>query len=208
MNAASLVRRRKMGVSPSAISHTIRGLEERLGVRLLTRTTRSVAPTEAGERLLAAIGPRFDEIEAALAALSDLRDKPAGTIRITTGMDAARSILWPAAEPLLRDYPDIRIEISVNPGFVDIVAEQFDAGIRLGETIAQDMVAVRIGPDHGGGLVAGLFREPQTTTNPARSQQSQLHQFAFPNAGWPLRVGVRKARTAAQRQGRRSADRQ
>lgn len=137
----------QMGVSPSAISHTIRALEERLGVRLLTRTTRSVAPTEAGERLLAAIGPRFDEIEAELAALSELRDKPAGTIRITTGMDAARSILWPAAEPLLRDYPDIRVEISVNPGFVDIVAEQFDAGIRLGETVAQDMVAVRIGPD-------------------------------------------------------------
>lgn len=137
----------QMGVSPSAISHTIRALEERLGVRLLTRTTRSVAPTEAGERLLAAIGPRFDEIEAELAALSELRDKPAGTIRITTGMDAARSILWPAVEPLLRDYPDIRVEISVNPGFVDIVAEKFDAGIRLGETVAQDMIAVRIGPD-------------------------------------------------------------
>lgn len=137
----------QMGVSPSAISHTIRGLEERLGIRLLTRTTRSVAPTEAGERLLAAVGPRFDEIEAELAALSELRDKPAGTIRITTGMDAARSILWPAAEQLLRDYPDVRVEISVNPGFVDIVAEQFDAGIRLGETVAQDMVAVRIGPD-------------------------------------------------------------
>lgn len=86
--------------------------------------------------MLTAIGPRFDEIEAELAALSELRDKPAGTIRITSGMDAARSILWSAAEPLLRDYPDIRVEISVNPGFVDIVAEQFDAGIRLGETIA------------------------------------------------------------------------
>jgi DNA-binding transcriptional LysR family regulator len=137
----------QIGVSPSALSHTIRGLEERLGLRLLTRTTRSVAPTQAGERLLAAIGPRFDEIEAELAALSELRDKPAGTIRITTGMHAAQTILWPALAKLLPDYPDIEVELSANLGFVDIVAERFDAGVRLGETIAQDMVAVRIGPD-------------------------------------------------------------
>jgi len=137
----------QIGVSPSALSHTIRGLEERLGLRLLTRTTRSVAPTHAGERLLTAIGPRFDEIEAELAALSELRDKPAGTIRITTGMHAAQTILWPALAKLLPDYPDIRVELSANLGFVDIVAERFDAGVRLGETIAQDMVAVRIGPD-------------------------------------------------------------
>lgn len=124
-----------------------------------------------GERLLTAIGPRFDEIEAELAALSELRDKPAGTIRITSGMDAARSILWSAAEPLLRDYPDIRVEISVNPGFVDIVAEQFDAGIRLGETIAQDMVAVRIGPDLSMAAVSSpayfestSYRGPPTTS--------------------------------------------
>jgi DNA-binding transcriptional LysR family regulator len=137
----------QMGVSPSALSHTIRGLEERLGVRLLTRTTRSVAPTHVGERLLAAIGPHFDEIEAALGALSDLRDKPAGLIRITTGIDAAQAILWPALARLLPAYPDVQVELSVNAGFVDIVAEQFDAGVRLGETVAQDMVAVRIGPD-------------------------------------------------------------
>lgn len=137
----------QMGVSPSALSHTIRTLEERLGVRLLTRTTRSVAPTEPGERLLATIGPHFDGIEAELAALSELRDKPAGTIRITTGDHVAETILEPAVAKLLRDYPDIRVEISVNLGFVDIVAERFDAGIRLGETVAQDMVAVRIGPD-------------------------------------------------------------
>src|SRR5919205_636480 len=101
----------QIGVSPSALSHTIRALEERLGIRLLTRTTRSVAPTDAGERLLGTIGPRFDEIEAELAAISELRDKPAGTVRITTGIDAAQTILWPALAKLLPDYPDIRIEL-------------------------------------------------------------------------------------------------
>ena len=137
----------QIGVSPSALSHTIRALEERLGIGLLTRTTRSVAPTDAGERLLATIGPRFDEIEAELAAISELRAKPAGTIRVTTGIDAAQTILWPALAKLLPDYPDIRVELSVDPGFVDIVAGRFDAGVRLGETVAQDMIAVRIGPD-------------------------------------------------------------
>lgn len=137
----------QIGVSPSALSHTIRGLEERIGVRLLTRSTRSVAPTQAGERLLASIGPRLDEIEAEVAAIGELRDKAAGTIRITTGVHAAQSILWPALSKLLPPYPDIQVELSADLGFVDIVAERFDAGVRLGETIAQDMVAVRIGPD-------------------------------------------------------------
>ncbi|MEA3066059.1 MAG: hypothetical protein QOJ27_2520 [Sphingomonadales bacterium] len=137
----------QMGLSPSALSHTIRGLEERLGVRLLTRTTRSVAPTEAGERLLATIGPHFDEIEAGLAALSELRDKPAGTIRITAGDHAAETLLRPALARLLPDYPDIRVEISVDIGLRDIVAERFDAGIRLGEQVAGDMISVRIGPE-------------------------------------------------------------
>ncbi|NUR12639.1 MAG: LysR family transcriptional regulator [Bradyrhizobium sp.] len=137
----------QIGVSPSALSHRIRGLEERLGLRLLTRTTRSVAPTQAGERLISTIGPRFDEIEAELAALSELREKPAGTIRITTTGHAAETILWPALSRLLPDYPDIQVELDVNTGFVDIVAERFDAGVRLGETIARDMVAVPIGPD-------------------------------------------------------------
>lgn len=137
----------KLGVSQSALSHTIRGLEGRLGLRLLTRTTRSVAPTEAGERLLSAIGPRFDEIDAALAALSELRDKPAGTIRITAGEHSAESVLWPAVAKLLPDYPDIRVEVVIDYGLTDIVAERFDAGIRLGEQVAKDMIAVRIGPD-------------------------------------------------------------
>ena len=137
----------KLGVSQSALSHTIRGLEERLGLRLLTRTTRSVSPTEAGERLLVSIGPRFDEIDNELAALSAFREKPAGTIRINAGEHAANSILWPALEKLLPEYPDVKVEIIVDYGLTDIVAERYDAGVRLGEQVAKDMVAVRIGPD-------------------------------------------------------------
>jgi DNA-binding transcriptional LysR family regulator len=137
----------KFGVSQSALSHTIRGLEARLGLRLLTRTTRSVAPTEAGERLLRTVGPRFDEIDAALAGLSELREKPAGTIRITAGEHAADAILWPALEKLLPDYPDIIVEIVIDYGLTDIVAERCDAGVRLGEQVAKGMIAVRIGPD-------------------------------------------------------------
>ena len=137
----------KLGVSQSALSHTIRGLEERLGLRLLNRTTRSVAPTEAGERLLRSVGPRFDEIDAELAALSELREKPAGAIRITSGEHAAETLLWPALEKLLPDYPDIKVEIDIDYGLTDIVAERFDAGVRLGEQVARDMIAVRIGPD-------------------------------------------------------------
>lgn len=137
----------KLGVSASALSQTIKGLEGRLGLRLLARTTRSVAATEAGERLLATLAPRLEEIEQALAALSDLREKPAGTIRITAGEHAAQSALQPGLARLLPDYPDIRVEITVDYGLVDIVAEGFDAGVRLGEQVAKDMIALRIGPD-------------------------------------------------------------
>jgi DNA-binding transcriptional LysR family regulator len=137
----------KLGVSQSALSHTVRGLEERLGLRLLTRTTRSVAPTEAGERLLRGVGPRFDEIDAQLAALSEPREKPAGTIRITAGEHAADSILWPALVKLLPEYPDIKVELTIDYGLTDIVADRYDAGVRLGEQVARDMIAVRIGPD-------------------------------------------------------------
>jgi len=137
----------KLGVSQSALSHTVRGLEERLGLRLLSRTTRSVAPTEAGERLIRTVGPRFEEIDAELVALSALREKPAGTIRITTGEHAAETILWPALARLLPDYPDIRVELTIDYGLTDIVTERYDAGIRLGEQVAKDMIAVRIGPD-------------------------------------------------------------
>jgi DNA-binding transcriptional LysR family regulator len=137
----------KLGVSQSALSHTIRGLEERLGLRLLTRTTRSVAPTEAGERLLQSIGPRLDEIEAEIAALSELREKPAGTIRITATDYAVETILWPKLNRFLRQYPDVQVELITDYGLTDIVAERFDAGVRIGEQVARDMIAVRIGPD-------------------------------------------------------------
>jgi DNA-binding transcriptional LysR family regulator len=136
-----------LGVSQSALSHTLRGLEEQLGVRLLTRTTRSVATTEAGERLLRNIGPHFDGIDTELAALSELRDKPAGTIRITSSEHAADTILLPALAKLLPRYPDINVETVIDFGFTDIVAERYDAGIRLGEEVDKDMIAVRIGPD-------------------------------------------------------------
>ncbi len=137
----------RLGLSQSALSHTIRGLEERLGLRLLTRTTRSVAPTEAGERLIRTAGPRLEEIDAELSSLSALRDKPAGIIRITAGEHAAQSVIWPALAKLLPRYPDIQVELIVDYGMTDIVAERFDAGVRLGEQVAKDMIAVRIGPD-------------------------------------------------------------
>src|SRR5437879_439071 len=136
-----------MGVSQSALSHTIRQLEERLGVRLLTRTTRSVSPTEAGERLLQRLGPRFEEIEAEVAGIRELRDKPAGTIRITATEYAADAILLPKLAKLMREYPDIKVEIMIDYGLTDIVAQRFDAGVRSGEQVAKDMIAVRIGPD-------------------------------------------------------------
>jgi DNA-binding transcriptional LysR family regulator len=137
----------KLGVSQSALSHTIRDLEARLGVRLLSRTTRSVSPTQAGERLLHTIGPRLDEIDAELAALSEFRDKPAGTIRITATDYAADTILLPKLTKFLRQYPDIKIEMIVDYGLTDIVAGRYDAGVRAGEQVAKDMIAVRIGPD-------------------------------------------------------------
>ncbi|MFN5409724.1 LysR family transcriptional regulator [Bradyrhizobium sp.] len=136
----------KLGVSPSALSHAIRRLEQRMDVRLLTRTTRSVAPTEAGERLMETVAPAFDEIDARIAALTELRSRPAGTVRITTSEHAARTLLWPAIDRIVADYPDIKVELNVQSGLTDIVAERFDAGVRLGERLEQDMVAVRIGP--------------------------------------------------------------
>jgi DNA-binding transcriptional LysR family regulator len=137
----------KLRISQSALSQTIRGLEERLGLRLLTRTTRSVSLTDAGGRLLQTVAPRFEEIEQELAALSALREKPAGTIRLTAGEHPALSVLQPALKRFLPDYPDINVEINVDYGLTDIVAEGYDAGVRLGEQVAKDMIAVRIGPD-------------------------------------------------------------
>ena len=137
----------KLGMSQSSLSHTIRDLETRLGIRLLTRTTRSVSPTEAGERLLNSVGPRLEEVEAELGALSELREKPTGTIRITATDFATDSVLWPKLVPFLRTYPDVKIEIITDYGLTDIVAQRYDAGVRAGEQVAKDMIAVRIGPD-------------------------------------------------------------
>lgn len=137
----------QLGVSQSALSYTIRALETRLGVRLLTRTTRSVAPTEAGERLLQNLAPRFDEIEAELSAVAELRDKPAGTVRINATDYVIRTLLWPRLAPMLRDYPDLKVEFVTDYGLSDIVAQRFDIGVRLGDQVAKDMIAVRIAPD-------------------------------------------------------------
>ncbi len=137
----------KLGVSQSALSHTLRELEARLGLRLRTRTTRSLSTTEAGERLLLTVGPRFEEIEAELEAISELRDRPAGSIRITATDYAAETILWPKLAKFLREYPDVKVEIITDYGLTDIVAQRYDAGVRLGGQVAKDMIAVRIGPD-------------------------------------------------------------
>lgn len=137
----------RLATSQSALSHTIRRLETRLGVRLLTRTTRSVAPTEAGERLLAGLGPALQTIADELASLNNLRDEPSGTIRITLSEHAADTLIWPALKRVLPKYPDINVELSIDAGMADIVADRFDAGVRLGEALAKDMIATRIGPD-------------------------------------------------------------
>ena len=192
----------KLGVSQSALSHTIRDLEERLGVRLLTRTTRSVAPTQAGERLLQTAGPRFDEIEAELAAISELREKPAGTIRITATEYAADAILLPKLAQLLRDYPDIKVEISIDYGLTDIVAQRYDAGVRSGEQVAKDMIAMRIGPDQRMAVVGthSYFKgrsepkKPQDLINhnciALRLPHGGLYAWEFEKAGRQLRVRV------------------
>src|SRR5271166_2417523 len=193
----------KLGVSQSALSHTIRGLEERLGFRLLTRTTRSVSPTEAGERLLHTIGPRFEEIEAELEALSELREKPAGTIRITATDYAADTILWPKIAGLVREYPDIKVEIAIDYGLTDIVAERFDAGVRSGEQVAKDMIAVRIGPDMRMAVVGspGYFKDRPAPKKPQQLTEHNciglrlpthggLYAWEFEKSGRELRVRV------------------
>ena len=137
----------QLGVSQSTLSHTLRALEERLGLRLLTRTTRSVAPTEAGQRVLEGIAPLLAEIESELAGLVDLRDKPSGLIRISSTDYATHAVLWPRLAPVMHDYPDLRIEIVNDNALTDIVAQRFDIGVRVGTQVAKDMIAVRIGPD-------------------------------------------------------------
>jgi DNA-binding transcriptional LysR family regulator len=196
----------RLGVSQSALSQTVRGLEARLGLRLLTRTTRSVAPTEAGERLLRAAGPRLDEIAAELAALSELRDKPAGTIRITAHDHAVRSVLVPALEKLLPDYPDIKVEIVIDYGLTDIVAERFDAGVRTGEMIAQDMVAVRIGPDMRSAVVGApsYFAARPAPKTPQALTAHNCINLRLPTHGglyaWEFAKGRRELRVRVEGQ--------
>jgi DNA-binding transcriptional LysR family regulator len=193
----------KLGVSQSALSHTIRDLEARLGVRLLMRTTRSVAPTEAGERLLQTVGPRLEEIDAELSALSEYRDKPAGTIRITAVDYVADHLLWPKLAKFLAKYPDIKVEIVVDYGLTDIVAERFDAGVRSGEQVTKGMIAVRIGPDMRMAVV-GSPAYLEGRTEPKTPQQlvehvcinlrlpthGGLYAWEFEKAGRELRVRV------------------
>jgi DNA-binding transcriptional LysR family regulator len=196
----------RLGVSQSALSHTVRGFEERLGLRLLTRTTRSVAPTEAGERLLRAAGPRLDEIDAELAALSAMRDKPSGTIRITAHDHAVRSVLWPAIRKLLPDYPDIKVEIVIDYGLTDIVAERYDAGVRSGEMVAKNMVAVRIGPDMRSAVV-GAPSYFATRSRPKTPQDLTTHaciNLRLPTHGglyaWEFEKGGREIRVRVEGQ--------
>lgn len=144
----------QLGITASALSHAMKGLEERLGLRLLSRTTRSVAPTEAGERLMQSIGPHFEQIEAELAALSAFRDRPAGTIRVSCGDSVVASIFRPMLKSFLANHPDITVELAIDNGFVDIVEQRLDAGVRLGEALSRDMIAVRIGPDWRFSVVA------------------------------------------------------
>jgi DNA-binding transcriptional LysR family regulator len=190
----------KLSTSQSALSHTIRRLETHLGVRLLTRTTRSVAATEAGDRLLKTLRPAIGSIAAELSSVGELRDTPAGTIRITASDHAATTILWPVLQKFLPNYPDIHIELDVDSGFTDIVAERFDAGVRLGESIAKDMVAVRIGPDLRMVVVGSpsyLARNPR----PRKPQDLAHHKcinLRLPTLGglyaWELEKGKRELR--------------
>jgi DNA-binding transcriptional LysR family regulator len=177
----------KLGVSQSALSHTLRGLEARLGMRLLNRTTRSVAPTQAGERLLQSVAPRLEEIEAELATLNTLRDKPAGTIRISSADYAANTILLPKLAKFLPKYPDIKVEIGIDDRLVDIVADRFDAGVRDGEQVAKDMIAVRIGPD----LRMAVVGTPSYfAKHPPPKQPQDLTHHACINLRLPTRGGL------------------
>ena len=188
----------KLGVSTSALSHTVRGLEERLGLRLLTRTTRSVAPTQVGERLLQSVGQRFDEVEAELKALSELRDRPAGTIRITAAEHAANTVLAPALAKFLPKYPDVNVEISIDYGLIDIVAQQYDAGVRSGEQVAKDMIAVRIGPDMRWAVVAtpAYFAKHPPPKKPQELTQHNCINLRLPTYGglyaWEFSRGGRE----------------
>jgi DNA-binding transcriptional LysR family regulator len=196
----------QLGVSQSALSQTVRGLEARLGLRLLTRTTRSVTPTEAGERLLRTLGPAFDQIEAGLSALGELREKPAGTIRITAGEHSAETLLWPALQRLLPDYPDIKVEVEVDHTLIDLAAGRYDAGVRLGEQVAEDMIAVRIGPEMRMAVVGApsyFARHPQPKTPQDLTAHTCIN-LRLPTPGglyaWELEKGRREVRVRVEGQ--------
>jgi DNA-binding transcriptional LysR family regulator len=196
----------QLGVSQSALSHTIRDLEERLGVRLLTRTTRSVAPTQAGERLLQTLGPRFREIDAELAALRELQEKPAGTIRITATEYAVDTLLWPKLAKFLAKYPDITVEISIDSALTDIVAQRFDAGVRGGEQVAKDMIAVRIGPDISMAVVGSpsYFRKQPEPKRPQDLIGYRCINLRLPTQGglyaWEFEKGARELKVRVEGQ--------
>ncbi|MFJ5444425.1 LysR family transcriptional regulator [Pectobacterium sp. CHL-2024] len=177
----------KLGLSQSALSHSIRGLEERLGVRLLTRTTRSVAPTEAGEKLAHSLGPHFADIESELVALGDMRERPAGNIRITAGEHAVDSILWPVLKPFLANYPDINVDITVDNALADIVLGRFDAGIRLGEQVEKDMIAVRVAPEMSMAVVGS---PNYFARNPAPAMPQDLQHHRCINLRLPTMGGI------------------
>lgn len=193
----------QLGVSQSALSHAMRNLESRLDVRLLTRTTRNVAPTEAGERLYQRLSPHLQEIALEIAALRDTRERPAGNIRLTAGEHAMNTIIWPRIKPFMQQYPDINIEVTVDNGLTDIVDERFDAGIRLGEQVARDMIAVRIGPDMRMAVVGspeylanhGVPQTPHDLQqhrciNMRLPTKGGLYAWEFEHDGEPLRVRV------------------
>jgi DNA-binding transcriptional LysR family regulator len=194
----------QLGVSQPALSYTIRTLEARLGIRLLTRTTRSVSLTEAGERLLWSIGPRFDEIEGEIAALSAMRDKPAGTVRITTVEHAAETILWPALSPLLAEYPDINIEIISDYGLKDIVAERYDAGVRLGEQVDKDMISVPINRDFRPVVVGSpsYFENRSLPLSPEELTEHECIRLRLPTHGgfyiWDFEKDGREMKVRAE----------
>ncbi|MEH4625957.1 DNA-binding transcriptional regulator, LysR family [Enterobacter sp. NFR05] len=193
----------KLGLSQSALSHSIRGLEERLKIRLLTRTTRSVAPTQAGELLINSIAPRFADIENELIMLSSMSENIAGNIRITLGEHALQSTVWPALKPFLQTYPDVHVELVIDNTLTDIVSGRFDAGVRLGEQVARDMVAVRIGPDWrmvvvGSPDYCSRYGKPQTPhdlqhhncINLRLPTLGGLYAWEFSKNGQQLRVKV------------------
>ena len=193
----------RLGTSQSTLSHTIKRLETRMGLRLLTRTTRSVSPTEAGEKILRSLAPRISEIEQDIDAVLEVRDKPSGTVRITLSDHALESVVWPKLQPVMKDFPDIKIELNANDGFINIVEERFDAGVRLGESLDKDMIAVRISPDWR--LIAvgspayfethGFPQHPQELVSHKCINQRQirsggLYAWEFEKDGRELRVRV------------------